>query len=75
MTFEYLVDNEMSHFYENLLKSYNGRIWGQRIWSECQKTQSNCDRGTKNRNRLKFIYSEKATKFCEIFILLLTGTT
>ena len=25
--------------------------------------------------RLKFIYSEKATKFCEIFALLLTGTT
>ena len=24
---------------------------------------------------LKFIYSERATKFCEIFILLLTGTT
>ena len=24
---------------------------------------------------LKFIYSEKATKFCEIFTLLLTGTT
>ena len=24
---------------------------------------------------LKFIYSEKATKFCEIFPLLLTGTT
>ena len=24
---------------------------------------------------VKFIYSEKATKFCEIFILLLTGTT
>ena len=24
---------------------------------------------------LKFIYSEKATKFCEIFSLLLTGTT
>ena len=23
---------------------------------------------------LKFIHSEKATKFCEIFILLLTGT-
>ena len=23
---------------------------------------------------LKFIYSEKATTFCEIFILLLTGT-
>ena len=25
--------------------------------------------------RLKFIYSEKATKFCEVFTLLLTGTT
>ena len=25
--------------------------------------------------KLKFIYSEKATKFCEIFTLLLTGTT
>ena len=24
---------------------------------------------------LKFIYSEKATKFCKIFTLLLTGTT
>ena len=24
---------------------------------------------------LKFIYSEKATKLCEIFTLLLTGTT
>ena len=24
---------------------------------------------------LKFIHSEKATKFCEIFTLLLTGTT
>ena len=24
---------------------------------------------------IKFIYSEKATKFCEIFTLLLTGTT
>ena len=24
---------------------------------------------------VKFIYSEKATKFCKIFILLLTGTT
>ena len=24
---------------------------------------------------LKFIYSEKATKFCDIFTLLLTGTT
>ena len=24
---------------------------------------------------VKFIYSEKATKFCEIFTLLLTGTT
>ena len=24
---------------------------------------------------LKLIYSEKATKFCEIFTLLLTGTT
>ena len=24
---------------------------------------------------LKFIYSEKATKYCEIFTLLLTGTT
>ena len=24
---------------------------------------------------LKFIYSEKATKFCEIFTLLFTGTT
>ena len=24
---------------------------------------------------LKFIYSEKAAKFCEIFTLLLTGTT
>ena len=24
---------------------------------------------------LKFIYSEKASKFCEIFTLLLTGTT
>ena len=26
-------------------------------------------------SHLKFIYSEKATKFCEIFTLLLTGTT
>ena len=26
-------------------------------------------------HRLKFIYSEKATQFCEIFTLLLTGTT
>ena len=26
-------------------------------------------------NLLKFIYSEKATKFCEIFTLLLTSTT
>ena len=26
-------------------------------------------------SKLKFIYSEKATKFCEIFTLLLTGTT
>ena len=26
-------------------------------------------------NELKFIYSEKATKFCEIFPLLLAGTT
>ena len=25
--------------------------------------------------QLKFIYSEKATKFCEIFTLLLTDTT
>ena len=25
--------------------------------------------------QVKFIYSEKATKFCEIFTLLLTGTT
>ena len=24
---------------------------------------------------VKFIYSEKATKFCKIFTLLLTGTT
>ena len=24
---------------------------------------------------VKFIYSERATKFCEIFTLLLTGTT
>ena len=24
---------------------------------------------------IKFIYSEKATEFCEIFTLLLTGTT
>ena len=24
---------------------------------------------------IKFIYSEKATKFCEIFTLILTGTT
>ena len=24
---------------------------------------------------LKFIYSEKVTKFCEIFTILLTGTT
>ena len=24
-------------------------------------------------DRLKFIYSEKATKFCEVFVLLLTG--
>ena len=28
-----------------------------------------------NQTSLKFIYSEKATKFCEIFALLLTGTT
>jgi hypothetical protein len=28
-----------------------------------------------SRQMLKFIYSEKATKFCEIFTLLLTGTT
>ena len=27
------------------------------------------------KSQLKFIYSEKATKFCEIFTLLLTGTT
>ena len=27
------------------------------------------------RSILKFIHSEKATKFCEIFTLLLTGTT
>ena len=26
-----------------------------------------------NSSNLKFIYSEKATKFCEIFTLLLTG--
>ena len=26
-------------------------------------------------NQVKFIYSEKATKFCEIFALLLIGTT
>ena len=25
--------------------------------------------------KIKFIYSEKATKFCEIFTLILTGTT
>ena len=24
---------------------------------------------------IKFVYSEKATKFCEIFTLILTGTT
>ena len=29
----------------------------------------------KNVRQLKFIYSEKATIFCEIFTLLLTGTT
>ena len=28
-----------------------------------------------NNNKLKFIYSEKATKFCEIFPLLLTVCT
>ena len=27
------------------------------------------------RRFIKFIYSEEATKFCEIFALLLTGTT
>ena len=26
-------------------------------------------------SQVKFIYSEKATKFCEIFTLLLIGTT
>ena len=29
----------------------------------------------KRRLDIKFIYSEKATQFCEIFTLLLTGTT
>ena len=33
-------------------------------------THTNCERF----DMVKFIYSEKATKFCEIFTLLLTGT-
>ena len=32
----------------------------------------NQPRGSKNISTLKFIYSEKATKFCEIFTLLLS---
>ena len=32
-------------------------------------------RWSKKAKMLKFIYSEKATKFCEIVTLLLTGTT
>ena len=30
---------------------------------------------SRSKAKLKFIYSEKATKFCEIFTLLLTGNT
>ena len=33
------------------------------------------NKNVKNRAYIKFIYSEKATKFCEIFILLLTVCT
>ena len=34
-----------------------------------------CKKKKVDATSLKFIYSEKATKFCKIFILLLTGTT
>ena len=40
-----------------------------RVFLSCPSCLEKC------KQRLKFIYSEKATKFCEIFTLLLTGTT
>ena len=42
------------------------RLFNYIIYQGCRKWR---------RGSVKFIHSEKATKFCEIFTLLLTGTT
>ena len=50
--------------------------WGQLFYEvDFDITKSVISKDIFWHNLLKFIYCEKATKFCEIFTLLLTGTT
>ena len=44
------------------------------ICNHFQEASDFIEEVVKSKGMLKFIYSEKATKFCEIFTLLLTGT-
>ena len=59
------------------------KLWDPLRWNQLlsqnrdlrpQVPQSSCAKDWKKK-MIKFIYSEKATKFCEISTLLLTGTT
>ena len=69
---------EESHFskYEKIKAAYPLRFLSLTLVNTKSRLQcSNCLFIWTWTNPLKFIYSEKATKFCEIFTSLLTGTT
>ena len=68
MTVFFYLFSKVSHFYSRLQNKH-----GQKKTLTNKNKQTNKKRISKIKE-LKLIYSEKATKFCGIFTLLLTGT-
>ena len=64
------MSGKNTHIYFFYFWFKNKRVWAEKIGKKRKKFQK-----PKSCRQLKFIYSEKAIKFCEIFTLLLTGTT
>ena len=62
-------------FYQSNCSSENKNQWTSKTCKTCPDSFKSCTNSQLCSQLVKFIHSEKATKFCEIFTLLLTGTT
>ena len=73
--YTFLKYYENVHCWKTAFKTTKKNIYTQKAKIEHWYQKWFLENAKRLKIQLKFIYSEKATKFCEILTLLLTGTT